>query len=123
MRSTDLAMSYWTDMCARVFGTGMVTSPKVTQTAIGQGALDIAQGNIFFANGVEDPWQWATQTTSNTALNQVARMSDCDDCGHCVEMYTPTDSDPTELVETRQMLATWIDELLSATPTSQEILQ
>lgn len=39
-------------------------------------------------------------------------MSDCDDCGHCAELYTPADSDPTELQETRKMVADWIDVML-----------
>jgi len=71
--------------------------------------------NVFFANGVEDPWKWATQMQSNEALNQVARVSDCDNCGHCVELYTPSDNDAPELQETRRMVAQWVDDLLKNT--------
>lgn len=69
MRSTMLVESYWTQMCQRSFGEGMIAMPKALQTTVDQGGLNIAQTNIFFANGVEDPWKWATQMESNDALN------------------------------------------------------
>ena len=50
---------------------------------------------------------------SNKALNQVARVSDCDNCGHCVELYTPSDDDAAELKETRNMITSWVNDLLS----------
>jgi len=103
MRSPYLKMSYWPAMCERVFGLDMeaLGLPYAWDTTVDQGGFDIKGSNTFFANGSEDPWQWATDRVSNPDLNQVARTSDCTDCGHCVEMYTPTDSDPAELVETR----------------------
>lgn len=54
----------------------------------------ISGTNTFFVNGVEDPWQWAAMRTANANLQQIARVADCDNCGHCVELYTPKDSDP-----------------------------
>ena len=114
MRSTMLEFDYWTAMCARSFGEGMPKMPKADQTTIDQGGWDIGVTNVFFANGVEDPWRWATQMESNPELNQVAVVSDCDNCGHCVELYTPSDDDPKELVETRQQIADWVADLLGA---------
>ena len=113
MRSTMLEESYWYEMCARSFGEGMTAQPAAKRTTIDQGGLDIGVTNVFFANGVEDPWKWATQMESNKSLNQVARVSDCDNCGHCVELYTPAENDAPELVETRNMIATWVNDLLS----------
>ena len=52
---------------------------------------------------------------SNDALNQVAHVSDCNNCGHCVELYTPSDDDAAELKETRTMITNWVNELLSKT--------
>ena len=34
--------------------------PKAFETAIDQGGFSIAADNIFFANGIEDPWRWVT---------------------------------------------------------------
>ena len=112
-------------MCARSFGTGMPYNPKAQQTTIDQGGVDIAATNIFFANGSEDPWKWASQMEGNSTLNQVARVSDCDNCGHCVELYTPADSDPEELKKTRTMISDWVDTLLSSSKQQkpQEFLQ
>mmetsp|Transcript_11698 Transcript_11698/g.14796 ORF Transcript_11698/g.14796 Transcript_11698/m.14796 type:complete len:143 (-) Transcript_11698:287-715(-) len=69
MRSTMLESSFWYDMCQRSFGEGMPKEPKAEQTTIDQGGWDIAVPNVFFANGVEDPWKWATQMKSNESLN------------------------------------------------------
>ena len=124
MRSTMLEESYWTAMCERSFGQGMPSMPKAQQTTIDQGGWDLAQTNIFFANGVEDPWRWATQMVTNDALNQVARISDCDNCGHCVELYTPSEDDPSALKETRNMITNWVGNLLGkSSRKSAEFLQ
>ena len=69
MRSTMLGMDFWYEMCQRSFGEGMPKSPKAEETTIDQGGLDIGVTNVFFANGVEDPWKWATQMESNESLN------------------------------------------------------
>ena len=123
MRSTMLEHEYWYKMCARSFGKGMPVEPAAQQTRIDQGGWDISSSNIFFANGVEDPWKWATRMDSNETLNQVARVSDCDNCGHCVELYTPSADDAPELVETREMIINWVDDLLSGKTTQKEFLQ
>jgi len=118
-----LEHEYWYKMCARSFGQGMPVEPAAQQTRIDQGGWDISATNIFFANGVEDPWKWATRMDSNETLNQVARVSDCDNCGHCVELYTPNVMDAPELIETREMITNWVDDLLSGKTTQKEFLQ
>lgn len=124
MRSEMLEMSYWTEMCQRSFGVGMPEKPWAKATTIDQGGWDIAQTNIFFANGVEDPWKWASKIDeSRPELNQVVRVSDCPNCGHCVELYTPSDDDSAELQQTRQMIADWVADLLQAPEKRQIFLQ
>ena len=118
MRSMMLEMPYWPAMCQRVFGEGMTPMPLAEQTTIDQGGWDLAVTNVFFANGIEDPWKWATQMLSNPDLNQVARISDCPNCGHCVELYTPSPLDSPELQETRNMISDWVNDLFADdTPT------
>jgi hypothetical protein len=51
--------------------------------------------------------------TSDESRNQVARTSDCDNCGHCVELYTPDEDDPEALKETRQQIYEWINALFT----------
>ena len=61
---------------------------------------------------------------SDESLNQVARVSDCDNCGHCVELYTPSEDDAPELKETREMITKWVDYLLAGNKTqTTEFLQ
>ena len=121
MRPTMLEESFWTTMCQRSFGDGMVAMPKATETTIDQGGLDIAESNIFFSSGVEDPWRWIGRMESNDSLNQVVRVSDCDDCAHCVDLYNPRAEDPAELKETRKMIESWVDELLGKKEMKQPV--
>jgi len=68
--------------------------PQRQASITSQSGFNNRATNTFFTNGVEDPWKWATVRFDTLQNNLVARTSDCDDCGHCVEMYTPTESDP-----------------------------
>jgi len=40
-------------------------------------------------------------------------MSDCTGCGHCADLYTPKESDPDSLKQTRQMVYDWLSSILS----------
>jgi hypothetical protein len=114
MRSQMLQLSYWPDMCERSFpGLDMTGLPRALQTTIDQGGFNIQGTNTFFTNGIEDPWQWATQRQNRPLLDQVAEFSNCTDCGHCVELYTPKESDPAALKATRKHIALWLDAVLS----------
>ena len=120
MRSPYLEEDYWPAMCARGF-EGLTFGkkehrPMAFATTIDQGGVSIAVDEIFFANGGEDPWRWATQQESQPWLGQVSVLSDCDDCGHCVELYTPNKDDARELQQTRKQVADWIEKLLKHKP-------
>jgi len=39
-------------------------------------------------------------------------MADCEDCGHCAELYTPKDSDKPELKKVRTEIIKWMDAVL-----------
>ena len=119
MRSALLTVHYNNALCERVFeGLDMTNLPNILGVTIEQGGFNIAGTNTFFANGSEDPWQWATQRTNRVSLNQVARTSDCDVCGHCCELYTPKDSDPASLQQTRVMVADWITDIIGTNTTA-----
>lgn len=97
----------------------MTNKPKAFSTTADQGGFNIQSTNTFFTNGSEDPWQWATQTYTRSNYTQTARTSECDSCGHCAELYTPTPNDPANLTETRTMIATWLDGILTNTTSSK----
>ena len=113
MRSPYLEMDFWPDMCERVFGIDMTGLPQAQQTTTSESGFNGMGTNTFFTNGIEDPWQWATIRQTNEPT-QHARTSDCNDCGHCVEMYTPTDSDPAEVNSTRDEIREWIASIFGA---------
>ena len=54
---------------------------------------------------------------SKLELNQVSRTSDCNNCGHCAELYTPKDDDPAELKETRTQVDNWLADIIKYRPT------
>lgn len=47
--------------------------------------------NIVFTNGVEDPWKWASLLENKNKM--IAIEIDCTNCAHCVDLYTPKESD------------------------------
>lgn len=63
-------------------------------------------------NGDEDPWKWASILEDRGGI--ITREADCDDCGHCPELYTPRQDDPPELkrIRSEQFLTVqeWIDD-------------
>lgn len=46
-------------------------------------------------------------------LGQKALMADCEDCGHCAELYTPKESDPMSLKKVREIVAVQVAHWLS----------
>jgi hypothetical protein len=60
-----------------------------------------------------DPWRWASlQHTENRDL--VARVIDCEDCAHCVDLYTPEFGDADNLKKARDeqylTISEWIND-------------
>lgn len=51
--------------------------------------------------------------TADASLGQVARVADCTNCGHCVELYTPKDSDPQEVKDIRLEIQSWLKGILN----------
>ena len=94
MRSLLQGIDYWQAYCERIFeGLDMSEEPTVKSTSNSYGGYNIAGTDIFFANGSEDPWRWATQRKNRPWLNQITHTTECTNCAHCVELYNPTASD------------------------------
>lgn len=102
-RSKFVDETYFNNQCHDIYGLDMSIYPNVelTESTYGYGNK-INSTNIFFANGSEDPWKWVTQLEDRPEINQPSRVSDCTGCGHCCELHTPKESDPSELKATRQ---------------------
>ena len=61
MRSVALDLWYWKDYCRAIFGD-FTQDPAVREINRFYNGLDITGDNIFFLNGSEDPWQFASMT-------------------------------------------------------------
>eukprot|EP01138_Halocafeteria_seosinensis_P011804 gb/GECG01012064.1/.p1 GENE.gb/GECG01012064.1/~~gb/GECG01012064.1/.p1 ORF type:complete len:483 (+),score=41.85 gb/GECG01012064.1/:1-1449(+) len=111
IRSTSLTMNYFEGLCKKLFDISFL--PGVNETNNYYGGTNVGGStNIFFANGVEDPWQWAG-VRSSQGPTLPAEVVDCEGCAHCVDLYTPTDSDPTELKNERQKVLDAYEQWLS----------
>ena len=114
MRSSEIALPFWSDYCKRIFGEELPADPSVW-TNHHYGGLNIKGENIFFANSSEDPWQWASmleiQDPTEQAKMQVG-YADCDACGHCSDLHIPTDTQAASLTqlqaEIADVVASWI---------------
>jgi hypothetical protein len=42
-----------------------------------------------------------------------ATVIDCEECGHCVELYTPSPNDAAVLVDTRRSIQKYMDQWLA----------
>jgi hypothetical protein len=115
MRSDYIDTPFWFEYCKRIFGES-VQSPNIEYTNGYTGGLEITGDNIFFVNGIEDPWQWAgMREIYNPSIqgNMVARLVNCTDCGHCVDLGTPSPNDPQALIEVREEILTQIQTWLA----------
>jgi len=90
--------------------------------------MEMQGSNIFFTNGEEDPWQWATMRefkdpAKAKASNMNTRIIQCADCGHCVDLHTPTDNDPENLTKVRSEIEAEISKWLNPTSKPLSFLQ
>ena len=61
---------YFSNQCNEIFGLDMNIYPDVAYTESQYGGGNrINATNIFFANGVEDPWKWVTQLENRPQIN------------------------------------------------------
>jgi hypothetical protein len=115
MRSNLINSTYWVPYCEAIFGP--IGEPKVDYYIAKYGGLNITGDNIVFANAIEDPWQWAgmrhLQDPTKTQKNMLALLIDCNNCGHCIDLSTPSPADTPGLTAARakilNQLTTWLN--------------
>ena len=102
LTSKKCDMQYWLNYCKRVFGREMHPDRGILEMNLLFGATKLKGSNIFFANGIEDGWRWASvQEIKRKGTSMVAHVADCDDCGHCFDLHDEQDSDPEDLKKCR----------------------
>ena len=106
MRSQALKADFWLDYCQRIFSKDILP-PAVNATNNLFGGLDITGSNIVFATASEDPWQYAGMIkihNPDKQKNMLAVHINCTDCGHCIDLHTPSPNDPLELTQAVQTI-------------------
>ncbi len=102
LRWKGMDVAFWLEYCRHVFGRPLVPATDHCAAMYGGDTVARLGSRIFFTQGKDDPWRWVgiNQLVNAGPDNELAVMN-CDDCGHCRELYTPQESDPKEVKEAR----------------------
>ena len=110
MRSNDVNLQFYRKWCENAFERKLW--PDVNITNLNLGGFDLKTTNIIFTNGGEDPWQWAGIRKDKDEMRAI--LIDCDNCAHCVELYTEKEEDSDILknarTEIEERMSSWIEE-------------
>jgi len=113
--TTDLTgLDYQLKTCERVFGVKLNPKDYIDElNDVLMGDIEMRGSNIFFTNGQNDGWQWAgMRSIENKNSSMYAHVVKCDNCAHCVDLYTESKDDSEDLVNTRieirKHVATWL---------------
>lgn len=60
-------------------------------------------------NGDEDPWKHASVIKGSARFSKRVYEIQCDNCAHCVELYTPSEKDSKNLKFARTMIVGLFD--------------
>ena len=68
---------------------------------------------VFYSDFSDDPWQRAS-VDYQVSVDQPFHLTTCDDCGHCLDLHTPSAEDPQALkdgrLEFEKYLNLWLEE-------------
>ena len=93
LRSQRLTNQFFLDFCEDVYGKGYLPNQGLSNAKRGGLQLDVP--NLIMVNGCEDPWLWASRTQDFG--NVISYTVECDNCAHCVDIYTPSPKDSWNL--------------------------
>lgn len=112
LRSSVVTMDYHYEQCKKVFG---LEPPDVSKINDKFGAEKIQVDKVFFSDFSDDPWREAS-VVSNDDIPDTSEfhLVQCDECGHCMDFSTPSDTEPAALTAERQAFEVKLDEWLAA---------
>jgi pimeloyl-ACP methyl ester carboxylesterase len=115
IRSQFVNMTYHKTHCQNVFGIPLW--PDTNATNEYYGGNDTVATNIFFANGSQDPWQWAS-VRSSLSQTEPALIITCENCGHCVDLRECPGpcTNQGEVDQARQVIAAYMGLFLECEP-------
>ncbi|KAH0794362.1 Clan SC, family S28, unassigned serine peptidase [Histomonas meleagridis] len=113
LRSPKLDKAAFQAQCTNVFGEGI--SPKVDEFNQKYGGLSQNATRVYYTTGSQDPWTWTCVTEeSGVPKGSYAHTITGHNVGHCDDLHLPKDSDPIDLVRTRnhmrEVIKIWMAE-------------
>lgn len=115
LRALSVDMEYHLKQCAYIFGYDMF--PTSAQVNAKFGGDSPRAHKVFYTDFSDDPWQRAS-VDYPVSSDQPYKLAMCDDCGHCMDLHTPQESDPQELKDTRNefehYLFEWMEDASAA---------
>ena len=105
-------VDYFRRYCMKCFGMSIYPDTNHTNSIYGNIRIANSTNKIYFTNGLEDPFQWATVRNIDGNSGIKALFIKCNDCSHCVYLNNPSISDPQALKDARQSLLSTFSEWL-----------
>ena len=118
MRSPRINLDFYRQFCKNAYGIALW--PNTDRFNNDFGGVDLRTTNAILSNGGEDPWQWATKTTTTGSMTSL--VIDCDDCGHCVDFHGANSTDPQALQQAHAQIQTLLLGYLGRSQTESIIL-
>ncbi|CUG93411.1 serine carboxylase, putative [Bodo saltans] len=115
VRLADVSTDYFVQQCRGAFGPTIF--PDVYAFNAKYGGLTPYASNVIALQGADDPWS-TTGVRTSLGVNYPAVIADCEDCGHCGDLMTPSDTDPVSLQQQRVQIANYLDIWLSSQPSN-----
>ena len=105
LRSSSVSTDYFENQCRLAFGQDALPDTFAFNAKF-HGKQNQAS-NVIALQGSDDPWQTAGITTS-LGPNYPAVLADCNDCGHCGDLFGPRATDPSSLIKQRAAIYEYI---------------
>jgi len=95
LRAHEVNLQYHLTQCAAVFGKKMF--PASVDMVVRYGGEFPRADKVFYSDFSDDPWQRASVWFSPSD-SQPYHLAQCDNCGHCMDLHAPSETDPAPLV-------------------------
>jgi len=109
LRSNYVSMDYVKKQCVSIFGNTILDTDDFNQKYGGN--MPFAT-KVYYSDFSDDPWQEAS--ISRSLPDQPFGYVECDGCGHCRDLHTPSKNDPQPVKDGRKdfefFLDLWIQE-------------
>jgi len=114
IRSNLLTTDYFVDQCHAAFGNEVFPDTAAFNEKFGGNNPVLTKGasKVIALNGGDDPWQGAcAQQALSTSYPELTAA--CDGCGHCGDLYTPSDATPFPVKTQQQLIAYYLTSWLA----------